>query len=59
MAAIAALLRAAHGTPMHWRTWLEWLRQDGFEAAGKKAKATFLTQLARSPLVRRTPQDGV
>jgi hypothetical protein len=59
MATIVALRRAAHATPVHWRTWLGWLRQEGFDAAGKKAEATFLTQLARSPLVRRTQQDGV
>lgn len=54
-----ALRRNVHGTAVHWRQWLTWLRADGFDAAGKSAEATFQTQLARSPLVRRADRDGV
>jgi hypothetical protein len=57
--ACVALLRNAHGDALHWRTWFSWLREDGFDAAGKRAEATFQTQLARSPLVRRTERDGI
>jgi hypothetical protein len=54
-----ALRRRAAGQPVHWRAWLGWLREDGYDAAGKSPEATFQTQLARSPLVVRTDQDGV
>jgi hypothetical protein len=54
-----ALRRNAQGQEVHWRTWFGWLRDDGLDAAGKRAEATFQTQLARSPLVRRTQRDGV
>lgn len=54
-----ALRRNAHGDAVHWSEWLGWLRDEGFDAAGKRAEATFQTQLARSPLVRRTDRDGV
>ena len=52
-------LRRQTGEPAHWRRWLEWLRDDGFDAAGRNPEATFVTQLTRSPLVRRTERDGV
>jgi hypothetical protein len=54
-----ALRRNIHGYAVHWRQWLDWLREEGFDAAGKSAEATFQTQLARSPLVRRADRDGV
>jgi hypothetical protein len=54
-----ALRRDADGKPVHWKIWLQWLRDADLDAAGKRAEATFLTQLARSPLVRRTDQDGI
>jgi hypothetical protein len=54
-----ALRRNAHGRPVHWREWFGWLRDAGYDAAGKRAEATFQTQLARSPLVRRTEREGV
>jgi hypothetical protein len=54
-----ALRRNAHGRPVHWRVWFGWLHEEGFEAAGKRAEATFQTQLGRSPLVRRADRDGV
>jgi hypothetical protein len=58
MIARVALRKAIDG-PVHWRSWLGWLRAEGFDAAGKSPEATFQTQLARSPLVRRTEQDGI
>jgi hypothetical protein len=54
-----ALRQRANGRAVHWRQWLTWLRDAGFDAAGKNAEATFQTQLARSPLIRRTEQEGI
>ena len=59
MTARVALRRGAVGEPVHWRDWYGWLREAGYGAAGKKPEATFLTQIARSPLVRRSSQDGI
>jgi hypothetical protein len=44
---------------VHYRTWFEWLGEDGVDVAGKKPLATFLTQLNRTPLVRRGEDAGV
>lgn len=52
-------LRRDPGEPAHWRRWLAWLREDGYDAAGKSPEATFLTQLTRSPLVRRANREAV
>jgi hypothetical protein len=54
-----ALRRNAHGEPVHWSVWHGWLRNEGFDAAGKRGEATFQTQLGRSPLVRRAEREGV
>jgi hypothetical protein len=54
-----ALRQTGGGDALHWREWLGLLRDAGFDAAGKNPEATFQTQLARSPLTRRTHQDGV
>lgn len=59
MAARVALRNDANGRAVHWREWLGWLHGAGFEAAGKRPEATFLTQLARSPFVRRGRSDGM
>jgi hypothetical protein len=59
MIARVALQQHSVGQPVHWREWHGWLHDAGYEAAGKKPEATFQTQLARSALVRRSPQDGV
>lgn len=52
-------LRRRPGQPAHWRNWIAWLREDGFDAGGRNPEATFVTQLTRSPLVRRAAQDGI
>jgi hypothetical protein len=46
-----------HG-PIHYRRWFELLTQAGYQVAGKDPLAVFLTQLSRSPLVRRTTRAG-
>jgi hypothetical protein len=45
--------------PIHYRTWFELLRSQGFMPMGKDALATFLTQLGRSPVIRRGGGPGM
>lgn len=45
--------------PRHYMEWLDELVADGYAVAGRDAPAAFLTQLGRSPVVRREPQPGV
>jgi hypothetical protein len=59
MIARVALRQRAVGRSAHWSEWHAWLRDAGFEAAGKKPEATFQTQLTRSPLVRRAAHEGI
>lgn len=47
------------GESVHYRTWFDLLRQRGFLPAGKDPLATFLTQIGRSPVVRRSTEPGV
>lgn len=44
---------------LHYRRWYELLVEAGFEVAGKDPLAVFLTQLSRSPLVRKASAPGV
>jgi chaperonin cofactor prefoldin len=55
------VLRARPDRPqaMHYRDWFEALRAAGYAVAGKDPLAVFLTQLSRSPAVRRGTQSGV
>lgn len=50
----------AHGvdTELHYRRWFELLLEEGVEVAGKDPLATFLTNLSRSPAVRRGEAPG-
>lgn len=45
--------------PVHYRDWFALLTAQGFMPAGKDPLATFLTQVGRSPVVRRTTTAGV
>lgn len=54
----AALRRGEVRRPVHHAEWLAWLRDDGFEPAGKRPENVFLTQIGRSPLVRRAGEPG-
>jgi hypothetical protein len=45
--------------PVHYRDWFEVLTARGFMPAGKDPLATFLTQVGRSPVVRRTTTAGM
>jgi len=44
---------------LHYRRWYELLVGAGFRIAGKDPLAVFLTQLSRSPLVRKAAAPGV
>jgi hypothetical protein len=44
---------------LHYRQWYELLTRAGLKVAGKDPLAVFLTQLTRSPLVRKTSAPGV
>lgn len=58
--AVRALLAHPDGPEaLHYRDWYALLQDAGFEVAGKDPLATFLTQLSRSPAVRKSTQAGV
>ena len=44
---------------LHYREWFALVQQAGYTIAGKDPLAVFLTQLSRSPVVRRGTQSGV
>jgi hypothetical protein len=44
---------------LHYRDWFNLLSEAGYSVAGKDPVAVFLTQLSRSPVVRRGTQSGV
>jgi hypothetical protein len=44
---------------MHYRDWYEALRAAGFNVVGKDPLAVFLTQISRSPVIRKSTQAGV
>jgi hypothetical protein len=55
------VLRARADRPqaLHYRDWFDALRAAGYAVAGKDPLAVFLTQLSRSPVVRRGTQSGI
>ena len=57
--AAVAVLRARNEDRRHYREWYELLMRAGYEVAGKDPLAVFLTQLGRSPVIRRTGKPGV
>jgi hypothetical protein len=44
---------------LHYQDWFQRLLGAGFAVAGKDPKAVFLTQLTRSPVVRKSTQAGI
>ena len=44
---------------LHYRRWYELTREAGYAVSGKDPLAVFLTQITRSPVVRKTNQAGV
>jgi hypothetical protein len=57
-AAVRVLLERG-GEAMHYRDWYALVEARGLEVAGKDPLAVFLTQLGRSPAVRRGMEAGV
>lgn len=57
-AAVDTLVKAGRDA-MHYRQWFELLQQRGHAVAGKDPLAVFLTQISRSPAVRRGTRAGV
>ena len=58
----AVRILAARGRPdaaVHYRDWHELFVAQGFAAAGKDSLATFLTQIGRSPVVKRSTAAGM
>jgi hypothetical protein len=58
-AAVAVLTRSNAADAIHYRAWYEMLESAGYRVAGKDPLAVFLTQITRSPVVRRSTQAGV
>jgi hypothetical protein len=59
-AAIEVLLAREGGpAPVHYKEWFELLEQAGHRVAGKDPLAVFLTQISRSPVIRRSSRAGV
>jgi hypothetical protein len=58
---VAVSLLAARGgaDALHYRAWFDLLTDAGYQVAGKDPLAVFLTQLSRSPLIRKSTQAGV
>jgi hypothetical protein len=44
---------------VHYRDWYRLLQEHGFAVAGKKPLAVFLSQVSRSPVMRKTTSAGV
>ncbi len=44
---------------LHYRRWYELLQEAGYAVAGKDPVAVFLTQVSRSPVVRKATEPGV
>ncbi len=44
---------------LHYRRWFELLQEAGYAVAGKDPVAVFLTQVTRSPVVRKATKPGV
>ncbi|HWE12514.1 MAG TPA: hypothetical protein VG365_03330 [Solirubrobacteraceae bacterium] len=44
---------------LHYRRWYELLREAGYAVAGKDPVAVLLTQVTRSPVVRKATEPGV
>ncbi len=53
-----ALLVASGRDALHYREWFDLLTQAGHDVAGKDPLAVFLTQITRSPAVRKGARPG-
>jgi len=57
--AVRLLVEAGDAEALHYREWFERVRAAGYAVAGKDPLAVFLTQLSRSPVLRKSTQAGV
>lgn len=57
--AVQLLVDDGDAEAWHYRDWYERLRIAGYAVAGKDPLAVFLTQLSRSPALRKSTQAGV
>jgi hypothetical protein len=58
--AVRVLAGSSHaGGPIHYRRWLELVEGAGYAVSGKDPAAVFLTQISRSPVIRKTSRSGV
>ncbi len=57
--AVAVLAGSAQSGAIHYRAWYEMILAAGYDVAGKDPLAVFLTQISRSPVVKRSTQAGV
>lgn len=57
--AAAVLSGSSQAGAIHYRAWYEILIAAGYDVAGKDPLAVFLTQISRSPVVKRSTQAGV
>lgn len=59
-AAVEVLVSAERASqPVHYKEWFDLLTRAGHRVAGKDPLAVFLTQISRSPVVRRTTHAGI
>lgn len=45
--------------PIHYRDWYRLLTERGIRVSGRDPEASFLTQISRSPVVKRSTEQGV
>jgi ABC-type phosphate transport system auxiliary subunit len=57
--AVRVLAEQSQTGVIHYREWFELLRSTGYEVVGKDPLAVFLTQVSRSPAIRKTTQAGI
>ncbi len=59
-AAVQVLIsQPEHIEAIHYRRWYELMLEAGYSVAGKEPLAVFLTQVSRSPVVRKTTEPGM
>lgn len=56
--AVPILLRRNGIAPIHYRDWYLLLLSSGYAVAGRRPDAVFLSQVSRSPIVRRSTRPG-
>lgn len=57
--AVRLVVQRGNVEALHYRAWFELLGASGYSVAGKDPLAVFLTQISRSPAVRKATQAGI